>query len=104
MMLGAFALYIAAIFFSDWRRSAEHSVPCARAVQHLSSGAPSGRAGVFLLLCGFVGLAVGAHFTVAGAEAIARYFHLSEATVGLTATAFGTSVPELVATLVAAAR
>ncbi len=32
-MLAAFAVYVAAIFFSDWRRSAEHSVPCARAVQ-----------------------------------------------------------------------
>jgi cation:H+ antiporter len=104
MMLGAFALYIAAIFFSDWRRSAEHSVPCARAAQHLQNGAPSGAAGVFLLLFGFVGLTVGAHFTVAGAQAVAREFHLSQATIGLTAVAFGASVPELVVTLVAAVR
>lgn len=104
MMLGAFALYIAAIFFSDWRRAAEHSVPCARAVQHLQNGAPSGAAGVFLLLFGFVGLTVGAHFTVAGAEAVAREFHLSQAAIGLTAVAFGASVPELVVTLVAAVR
>jgi cation:H+ antiporter len=104
MMLGAFALYIAAIFFSDWRRSAEHSVPCARAVQHLQAGAPSGTAGLFLLLFGFVGLTVGAHFTVAGAQAVAREFHFSEAAVGLTVVAFGASVPELVVTLVAAAR
>jgi cation:H+ antiporter len=104
MMLGAFALYIAVIFFSDWRRSAEHSVPCARAVQHLQNGAPSGTAGLFLLLFGFVGLTVGAHFTVAGAQAVAREFHFSEAAVGLTVVAFGASVPELVVTLVAAAR
>ena len=104
MMLGAFALYIVVIFFSDWRRSAEHSVPCARAVQHLQNGAPSGTAGVFLLLFGFVGLALGAHFTVAGAQAVAREFHFSEAAVGLTVVAFGASVPELVVTLVAAAR
>jgi cation:H+ antiporter len=104
MMLGAFALYIAVIFFSDWRRSAEHSVPCARAVQHLQNGAPSGTAGLFLLLFGFVGLALGAHFTVAGAQAVAREFHFSEATVGLTVVAFGASVPELVVTVVAAAR
>ncbi len=104
MMLGAFALYIVVIFFSDWRRSAEHSVPCARAVQHLQAGAPSGTAGLFLLLFGFVGLTVGAHFTVAGAQAVAREFHFSEAAVGLTVVAFGASVPELVVTLVAAAR
>jgi cation:H+ antiporter len=104
ILLGGFALYIAAIFFSDWRRSAEHSVPCARAVQHLQNGAPSGTAGVFLMLFGFVGLTVGAHFAVAGAEAVAREFHLSQAAVGLTAVAFGASVPELVVTLVAALR
>jgi len=104
-MLGAFALYILVIFFSDWRRAAEHSVPCARAVQRLQNGAPqSGASGLFHVLFGLVGLTVGAHFTVMGAEAIAREFHLSQALIGLTVVAFGASVPELVVTLVAAAR
>ncbi|HWA89574.1 MAG TPA: calcium/sodium antiporter [Rhizomicrobium sp.] len=105
VMLAAFVLYIAAIFFSDWRRSAEHSVPCARAVQRLQNGAPqSGAAGLFTLLFGLVGLLVGAHFTVMGAEAVARMFNLPEWMIGLTAVAFGASVPELVVTVVAAAR
>lgn len=105
MMLTAFVLYVVAIFFSDWRRSAEHSVPCARAVQRLQDGAPqSGAAGLFTLLFGLVGLTVGAHFTVAGAEAVARAFDLPQWLIGLTVVAFGASVPELVVTLVAAAR
>lgn len=105
LMLAGFVLYVVAIFFSDWRRSAEHSVPCARAVQRLQNGAPqSGSAGLFVLLFGLVGLAVGAHFTVAGALAVAREFHLSQWMIGLTVVAFGASIPELVVTLVAAAR
>jgi cation:H+ antiporter len=104
-MLAAFVLYLALTFFSDWRRSAEHSVPCARALQRLQNGAPqSGTAGLFTLLFGLVGLAVGAHFTVAGAEAVAREFNLPQWMIGLTVVAFGASVPELVVTLVAAAR
>lgn len=104
-MLLAFATYLAVSFFSDWRRSAEHSVPCARALQRLENGAPqSGAAGLFTLLFGLVGLAVGAHFTVAGAEAIAREFQLPQWMVGLTVVAFGASIPELFVTLIAAAR
>jgi cation:H+ antiporter len=103
-MLCAFALYLVVSFFSDWRRSAEHSVPCARALQRLQGGTSSGAAGTFVFLFGLVGVAVGAHFTVAGAVAVAREFHLSEAMIGLTVVAFGASVPELVVTLVAAAR
>jgi cation:H+ antiporter len=51
-----------------------------------------------------VGLAVGAHFTVAGAVAVSRDLRFSEAMIGLTVVAFGGSVPELVVTAIAAAR
>jgi len=104
-MLGAFALYLAAVFFSDWRRATEHSVSCARTVRHLQNTAPSSAtAGLFLLAFGVVGLTVGAHFTVAGADVLAREFHLAPALVGATAVAFGASLPELAVTLIAVAR
>lgn len=103
-MLCAFALYIAVVFFSDWRRSAGHSVACSRAIQRLQDASPSGAAGAFLFLFGLIGLAVGAHFSVLGALGVARAFHLSEAAVGLTVLAFGTSLPELAVTLIATAR
>lgn len=103
-MLAGFALYLVVIFFSDRRRAAEHSVPCARAAARLRNGAPSGSAGILLLLFGLVGLTLGAHFAVDGAQAVARQFHLSQALIGLTVVAFGTSVPELAVTLVAAGR
>jgi cation:H+ antiporter len=53
---------------------------------------------------GLVGLVVGAHFTVAGAVGIARAAGISEAVIGLTVVAIGTSLPELAASLVAAWR
>ena len=53
---------------------------------------------------GLVALVVGAHFTVEGAVGIARAAGISEAVIGLTLIAIGTSLPELAASLVAAWR
>lgn len=49
------------------------------------------------LLFGMFGLPIGAHFLVIGASSIALEFGLSEATIGLTVVALGTSLPELAA-------
>ncbi|MDP2063496.1 MAG: calcium/sodium antiporter [Phaeovulum sp.] len=62
---------------------------------------PGLRMGLLLAL-GLVGLPLGAHFLVEGATGIARGFGISEAVIGLTLVAVGTSLPEL-ATSVAAA-
>ena len=56
------------------------------------------------LLTGLVGLAAGAALLVGGATEVARSFGVSDAVIGLTVVAFGTSLPELAATAVAAAR
>jgi cation:H+ antiporter len=53
---------------------------------------------------GLVGLLAGARFTVQGAEGIARVLGVSEAVIGLTLVAIGTSLPELAASMVAAWR
>jgi cation:H+ antiporter len=52
------------------------------------------RIGLFLAL-GLSGLPLGAHLLVAGASDIARAFGVSEAVIGLTLVAIGTSLPEL---------
>ncbi len=57
-----------------------------------------------LLLVGFVGLPIAAHFTVDSAKIIALQLGVSEAVVGLTIVAIGTSLPELVTTVMAAFR
>ncbi len=53
---------------------------------------------------GFAALMFGARFLVDGAVSIARSFNLSEAFIGLTIVAIGTSLPELATSLIAAFR
>ncbi len=57
-----------------------------------------------LIAAGAVGLPVGAHFLITGAREIALSFGLSEAAIGLTIVALGTSLPELAASTAAAMR
>lgn len=56
------------------------------------------------LIGGLVGLKIGADLLLDGAIGIAKSFGMSEKTIGSTIIAFGTSVPELVASGVAAFR
>lgn len=58
---------------------------------------------VFLLL-GIVGILAGSHLTINAAEKIAVALGISKRIVGLTVVAFGTSLPELVTSLVAACK
>ena len=59
---------------------------------------------LFALLCGLIGVIAGSHLLVTGAVGLARDFGISEATIGLTLVAVGTSLPELATTVVAACR
>ena len=55
-----------------------------------------------LLAVGILGLPVGAHLLIEGAQGLARSWGMSEASIGLTLVAVGTSLPELVTSVVAA--
>lgn len=57
---------------------------------------------LLLLIVGFVLLALGANTLITGAIKIARRFHISPLLIGLTIIAFGTSLPELMVSIVAA--
>jgi len=59
--------------------------------------------GLFILL-GCLGLVAGAQLLVNGATDIARDFGVSERVIGVTIVAFGTSVPELATSVIAAMR
>lgn len=61
------------------------------------------RKGVYLV-GGMTGLAVGAHLMVDNAVQIARYLGIATGIIGLTAVALGTSLPELAASMVSAAK
>ena len=56
---------------------------------------------ILLMLLGFVFLVKGADFLVDGASNIAKKFHIPEIIIGLTIVAIGTSLPELVTSIVA---
>ncbi len=58
---------------------------------------------LFFVLAGVVLLTKGADWLVAGSSGIAKKFGVSSMIIGLTIVAFGTSAPELAATLVSAA-
>ncbi|GGL54045.1 calcium/sodium antiporter [Wenxinia marina] len=72
-------------------------------VEGADPGMPGWRIAAFLVV-GLAGLPFGANLLVGGATEIARTFGLSEAVIGLTLVAIGTSLPELAATTVAAVR
>ena len=57
---------------------------------------------ILILVVGLAGIVIGGDLSVEGAKEIARAFGLSEALIGLTIVAFGTSLPELVTSIVAA--
>ena len=57
---------------------------------------------IFILAAGFAFLVKGADFFVDGASAIAKAFHIPSIVIGLTIVSFGTSLPELVTSIIAA--
>ena len=59
---------------------------------------------VALLICGMIGLPIGADLLIDGARGIALTMGVSETVIGLTLVAIGTSLPELATTVMAAMR
>ena len=59
---------------------------------------------VFFIIAGLIGLAVGARLLVDSAVNIATAWGVSETVIGLTLVAIGTSMPELVTSIIAAIR
>ena len=59
---------------------------------------------VLYVVGGLVGLAIGAHLMVTSSTAIAKSFGVSDFIIGTTIVAFGTSLPELATSVVAALR
>ena len=57
---------------------------------------------IIFIVLGLVGIIYGGDLSVEGAKEIARFFGLSEAIIGLTIVAVGTSLPELVTSVIAA--
>lgn len=56
---------------------------------------------ILYIILGIIGLKFGGDFVVEEAKNIARYFNISESIIGLTIVSIGTSLPELVTSVVA---
>jgi cation:H+ antiporter len=104
LMLALLAGYLAYSYKKDQQqrpKPAAHDV-----VEAVSDAHPAHPTWLALLFCmvGIVGLVFGAKFLVDAASTMARSWGISEAVIGLTLVAIGTSLPELAATVVSAWR
>ena len=59
---------------------------------------------IFSLIAGIIGLYIGGEFVSNNAQILARNWGMSESTIGLTVVATATSLPELITSIVAAAK
>jgi len=98
------ALVVALIAYLLFAYFQERAAP--NTVAEPEIGAPAGKIPIAILslLGGFVVLFFGAGWLVDGASAIARQSGISEAVIGLTIVAVGTSLPELATSVLAAYR
>lgn len=95
VLVAALALYL----FAAYRAGRNAPEPEAEDGPSLSTAKALG-----IIVIGLIVLMAGARFLVDGAVAIARDYSMSEAFIGLTIVAVGTSLPELATSLVAAFR
>ena len=109
--LAALAAYIFTAFRQESGGTPDHGAAHGKsaAAQGVDPALTAGSGGSTLmgLATAVVGLAIvvgGGYFLVNGAVAIARSYGISETVIGLTIVAVGTSMPELVTSLVAAFR
>ena len=111
IMLAGLAVYLAYSYVSDRRLEARaRSEPdvdatATAAESETPSRPPSGIAGALgLVALGVLALVLGSQWLVDGAIAFARALGISEAVIGLTMVAIGTSLPELATAVVAGLR
>ena len=105
-----FALLALLIGYIVWAYRSERRHPDVEAAMHehlatdMTSPGMSLIAALGLAVAGIIGTIIGARLLVDGAIEIARDFGVAETVIGLTVVAVGTSLPELVACIIAALR
>ncbi len=95
LLVAGLSVYLVLTFLSSREDTTEDDNPAAQSSLIVS---------VSWMTFGFVALLFGAQFLVDGAVSVARGFGVSEAFIGLTIVAIGTSLPELATSLIAAFR
>jgi len=95
LLVAGLSVYLVLTFLSSREDTTEDDNPAAQSSLIVS---------VSWMTFGFVALLFGAQFLVDGAVSVARGFGVSEAFIGLTIVAIGTSLPELATSVIAAFR
>lgn len=95
-------LFLFLVTFITWRIRRSRKESKLQIEEHVNKGSTLLTAGYLLL--GLIGLYFGSEWFVKGAIQIAKYLGMSNAVIGVTVVAFGTSAPELVVSCVAAYR
>ena len=93
------------MLFDSWRAARDHreAEPDPEELEGADPNLRGWKIALFIGM-GLVGLPFGANLLVGGASNIASAFGVSDAVIGLTLVAIGTSLPELAATMMAALR
>jgi cation:H+ antiporter len=112
--LDGILLFGGAIVYTVWviRRSRRESLREAEKSEAVREGGNPGTTGgakglvwqICLIIAGLALLGLGANWLVDAAVAIAKHFGVSDLLIGLTVVAFGTSLPELAASVMASIR
>lgn len=103
ILLGFLAVMLGDQMLEALRHSKSGGVDIEEDLEGVDPDMPWWKIIVFLGL-GLIGLPLGADLLVDGSSTIARSFGVSEAVIGLTLVALGTSLPELATTVMAALR
>lgn len=101
---GLFILAIVVYVFLSYRAEKNDSSEEAEAeaVEELDDAPSSLALSIVFLLVGLAGLVIGSNFLIKGASTIAEAWVVSQAVIGLTIVAIGTSLPELAASVISA--
>ena len=102
-MLVLLAIYLR-VSYRQERRSKSDREAELKAMEEAGTAPCSTAVATLLVVAGVAGLVCGSNFLVDGAVDIARHFGISEAVIGLTLVAVGTSLPELATAIVAGIR
>lgn len=104
VLFGGILLYIITSLVEAKKENPEESDEIPPEVIEAARNSGRGRLcfNIFLIIGGGITLVIGAHGMVVGGASIARFYGVPEAIIGLTLFAFGTSLPELATSVVAA--
>lgn len=104
MMVTGLAIYIAFLIFQSRKESARVRDVRVKELGNQERSESSRLKSILFVLCGLALLALGSRWLVEGAGAFAESMGVSELVVGLTIVSAGTSLPEVVTSIIAAVR